>query len=222
VKRNHRDQLRSIQDPDGVYARIYTNAGKSNYEGLSFEIEKSLDFGYAGKHNLLLSLTWSQTESNSRDVDAASEEYESNIYSPTYAIYNGQTVFQDTLPANNYNSPWVVTLRDSMRFFNNRLRLFNTLRFEKGTEGLLQIGGYDIAPDGLRMYRYIDYKYADTFLYDLSLEYDLLKYRGNTVTMRVDILNALDRKNVVNTTLSSTSHGYIMGRQFIASIEYRF
>jgi outer membrane receptor protein involved in Fe transport len=49
-----------------------------------------------------------------------------------------------------------------------------------------------------------------------------VKYKGNTVTLSVNVLNVFDQKTTVNTTTSISDLSYRMGRQFFAGIQYKF
>lgn len=223
IKRNLRDQIRSGPDPDGTgsNARKFTNSGSTDYKAMTFEIERRLDLKWAGRHALLFGATWSKTRTSSRE-DVAFDEGANRI-SPDYAIYNGELVEKSTMPANNFNNPWVLTLRDTMKFHKNRVRISNVLRYGKGGDGVVYIGFQDTgSPDGLRLYKYQDGHQKDTFIYDLSVEYDLIKYKTCNLALRLEILNVFDTKNLANTTTSSASKTYMMGRQFFAGLRLGF
>ncbi|MDR1010589.1 MAG: TonB-dependent receptor plug domain-containing protein [Opitutaceae bacterium] len=226
VRRAHRDQIRTKWnfsfDDDYEYENEYTNAGRTDYRGVTFAIERTLELGRAGRHALGFAATRSTTKSNSRDLYATFDESDLvAFYSPDYVIYNDSLVPADSLPANNFNSPWVLVLNDTARLLDGRLRTGNTLRYETGGPGLIEDGSEEI--DGIEYLKYYDWNYNDTFLYDLSLEYDVLKTRAGTLTLRLEVLNVFDRKNLSNLTMSSTGRGvYTMGRQFYAGIEYSF
>jgi hypothetical protein len=226
VQRNHRDQIRTKwnfsfeEDPE--YLNEYTNAGRTDYRGVTIAIERTFDLGRAGRHKLDFAATRSTTKSNFRDLYAAFEESDTPaFYSPAYVIYNDKMVPADTLPAINFNSPWVFVLNDNARLLDGRLRIFNALRYETGGPGLIEDGSEEI--DGIEYLKYYDWDYSDTFFYDLSLEYDILKTKAGVLTLRLEVLNVFDRKNLSNLTMSSTRRGtYAMGRQFYAGVEYAF
>ncbi|OAM90703.1 TonB-dependent receptor plug domain-containing protein [Termitidicoccus mucosus] len=135
--RRHRDIIRSKPGSPG-FTREYLNSGKADYKGVTFEIEKKTpDLGWAGQHNLLLSFTYAKTDSNSRE-DYAMEENEGGNFTPYFVIYNGELAPSDNLPATNFSTPLVVTFSDMASFWGGRVRLYNTLRFEKGGDGLAQ------------------------------------------------------------------------------------
>lgn len=228
VKRKHRDQIRSIPDPDGPAGvsnnRKYSNGGKTDYEGLSFEIEKNLNLYWAGKHRLLFTASKSESKTSFRTDLGLAEG--ANLISPDYAMYNGEIVLKDVMPPNNFNNPWVLALSDGMSFLNDRLRLHNVFRYEKGGDGVFYVGSRTgISPDTLTIYEYVDGHQPSSLYYDLSAEFDLLKCKGGTLTLRVEILNVFDRKILTNTEKSVSGNGtdsYMMGRQLYAGMQYKF
>lgn len=223
VQRRHRDQIRTIMDPvDGVDYML-TNTGKSDYWGVSFAATRNFDFSWAGRHEMRLSATRSETESNSRDMGASYEQTDMDNFgfSSKFVIYNGELIPADNLPANNYNSPWVVVFSDKISLCNDRLRLYNLLRYESATDGLAWVAYEDIGD--LTYVSYKDKHYSDTFNYDLTIEYDVLKYKKSTLTLRLEIMNVLDSKNEMDVSDSRTpSRTYSMGRQFFAGMRYQF
>ncbi|MDF9833555.1 hypothetical protein M2103_001782 [Ereboglobus sp. PH5-5] len=136
----HRDQIRTMPGLADGYTRMYINSGESDYKGITLEIERKLfELGWAGRHSMLLSFTWSKTESNSRVAYAMEElEGEGTNFTPYYVFHNGKLEPADNLPATNFNSPLVVTFSDLASFWGGRVRLYNILRFEKGGDGLVQ------------------------------------------------------------------------------------
>jgi hypothetical protein len=220
VLRNQRDLIRS-NTVNGI--RVHQNTGRTDYKGLVFSAgKKRLEAGAFGRHNILLSATLSKTESNSRAIDW--EELDNATYSTEYAFYKNEFVSPDTLPANNFNSPFVVSLSDTASFWRNRLRVMNNFYFGKGGDGVTSAvsPAGDLAPDGKRYYKYTERRYGNQFFWDLSLEFDALQTPAGTLTFNVRVLNLLNRHNLVNTTESDTGGTYTMGRQFFAGVKYSY
>jgi outer membrane receptor for ferrienterochelin and colicin len=78
--------------------------------------------------------------------------------------------------------------------------------------------------DGLPATIYYTKDYRDTFVVDLSANYDI-KINGHTLTLGVEVLNLFNRKNEVTSqsgASSSPSDEYSMGRQYYANIRYDY
>jgi hypothetical protein len=250
--RRHRDIIRTKAGSAALgYTRTYINSGKSDYAGVTFEIEKKTsDLGWAGRHDLLLSLTHSKTESNSRSDYVMEENEEGGNWSPLCAFYNGELVPADNLPATNFSTPLVVTFSDMASFWGGRVRLYNTLRLEKGGDGLVRSTkdpdklspGYDkyyVLNDALDpsqggvyqtgtpslergVYYFTNKKYDNIFFWDMSLDFDIAKQRTGTLTLQLRVTNILNRHEHVNTTTSATGGIYTAGRQLYAGMQYKF
>jgi hypothetical protein len=250
--RKHRDIIRT-RPGTPEFTREYINSGKSDYSGVTFEIKKKTsDLGWAGRHNLLLSLTHSKTESNSRQDYVMEENVEGGNWSPLYVFYNGEFVPADNLPATNFSTPLVVAFSDMASFWGGRVRLYNRLRFEKGGDGIVQsTKDPDMSPDdpnynkyyalndardpsqggvyqtatpslGRGVYYFTNKKYDNIFFWDMSLDYDVVKNRAGTLTVQLRVTNILNRHEHVNTTTSATGGIYTAGRQLYAGMQYKF
>ncbi len=250
--REHRDIIRTKPGSPG-FTREYLNSGRADYKGVTFEIEKKTrDLGWAGQHKLLLSLTSSKTDSNSRE-DYTMEENEGGNFTPYYVIYKGEITPADNLPATNFSTPLVVTFSDLASFWSGRVRLYNTFRFEKGGDGLAQTSkdptlpttdpnynkyyilndGRDASQGGAyassiptnqarAVYYYTQRKYDNILFWDMSLDFDVVKIRAGTLTLQLRMTNVLNRHDHVNTSLSATGGVYTAGRQLYAGIQYKF
>lgn len=221
VQRAHRDQIRSATNEEDEIDE-YTNTGKTDFWGVTLGYETSLDLRWAGKHDIKFSATHSETDSNSRDVNATFDETDIGIVSLSHAFYNGKFVSMDTLPANNFASPYVAVLTDMIRLAGDRLRLYNTLRYEHGGDGLL-FAGYESDDTGMLYYSYEDRDMPNSFYYDLAVEYDIWKSHKGTLSLRLEIFNVFDRKNLLNISDGANEGGtYSMGRQFFAGMQFSF
>jgi hypothetical protein len=232
AKRQYRDQIKSrytFGTPANTFNYYNTNDGKTDYWGVTFSASKSYDIA-GSKHISELSATRSDTKSNIigfRGFDSHVREHGTPV-SPTHVTYNGKLTLLDDLPAAQFNSPWVVTYTHMARIAN-ALRVSGVAWYQKGGKGLRLFSGTggDLDPAGLPTRIFEVKNYRDVFNVDLSMHYDL-KFGENTMTLGVEILNLLNRKNDASMTGNSGSFGtplteeYSMGRQFYASLRYEY
>ncbi len=229
VKRDNKDQLRAKYPwpaptvGNTSYIREMTNEGETTYEGLTLTLEKSLDFGKAGRHSFALGATYSKTESNADDFSSAFSEYDAiNLTDPNFIYMDGEKVLRSSLPATNFNSPLVYTLDYTGFFWEDRLRLASILRYEMGGEGI-KYGKNYTEPNGDKFTTAWTSNYKDFFTCDLGVEFDVFKHKEQTLTFTLDVLNLFDNKNGVDTDTSANSTAsYTMGRQFWAGVKYEF
>lgn len=227
VKRDYRDQIKAA--PIGTTGSSeYTNRGKTDYKGITLSAERTFDFGAWGRHVGEFSATWSKTKGNYTDWTSRTYDDTDNIikFDPDYILFDGTMTSASDLPANNFNSPWVVTYTQNSYFWEDRVRFMGVLRWEQGGKRIFSDTGKKntvVGPSGLYLNAYKTGYQEDTLNIDAKLSIDAIKYKGQTLTLELEALNLMDRKNLSNiSTTESTQGSYSLGRQFYAGIKYTF
>ena len=227
VKRDYRNQLKgAMVKEDGVSYTQYCNDGKTDYKGITLSAERTFDFGDWGKHTGELSATWSKTEGNYTDwTNASYNETDNVLRDPNFVLLNGVVTPIGDMPASNFNSPWVIAYTHSAQFWEDRLRLMGQLRWEQGGKRLYNDSDSTnvVGPSGLLLSSYRTAYQEDSLNVDAKLSFDAIKYKDQTLTLEVEALNLLDRKNLSNLSTTATSQGtYALGRQFYFGVKYTF
>ncbi len=225
VYRNNEDLLRSEQidtDDDGNIDYLsYSNEGESEYMGLTLSISKSWDWGNYGLHHGELSATISKVEGNSLDWDNVSSGTDPTlIWDPSFISLQGVITPKSGFNPGNYNSPLTIAYTHSASYWEDRLRLYATLRWEAESDQLLQDSDYDIVlPNGKTAQGYVEETIESHFNMDLSVAWDVWKYKNQTFTLEADVYNLF---NKTYSPSASSSDEYTMGRQFYFGIRYTF
>jgi hypothetical protein len=232
VNRQYRNQIKAEMDrtpasmPDVTFLYRNTNGGKTDYWGVTLSASKNYNIG-ASKHTSELSATRQDTKTNLRGFKGFDQVTETSpsprARSQTHVIYNGELKLADELPASQFNSPWVATYTHTAQIADN-LRIKGVAWYQKGGYGLRQLSGTgQNDPAGLPTLIFEDKRYGDVFNVDLTVHYDL-KLGGHTLTLGLDVLNLLNRKNDASGTNNSGTivDEYSMGRQFYASFRYEY
>lgn len=227
VKRDYRNQLKgALVKENGVSYSQYSNDGKTDYKGIMLSAERTFDLGAWGKHTGELSATWSKTEGNFTDWTTASyDETDSTVRDPDYVLLNGTVTSKANMPANNFNSPWVITYTHNAQFWEDRLRLMGQLRWEQGGERIYSdtTSPNTVGPSGLILSAYKTAYQQDSLNVDAKLSFDAIKYKDQTLTLEIEALNLLDRRNLSNISTTATTQGtYSLGRQFYFGVKYTF
>ena len=224
VVRKHRDQILTSGGNNDTGPVKYINAGRTDYWGVTFSVDREFDLGSFGKHLLELSATRSDTKGNNITNGLASI-HEQPGSEPDYVYLNGTKTDKSNLSARNFNSPWVVTLSHNASFWDERLRLFSVLRYEKGYPGMR----YDtpssiVEPStGLNVSRWKNTKLPDTLNADMTVEFDVFRHKGSTLSVIGEVTNVMDRKNLMYSSTSATADPtYSMGRRFYAGVRFEF
>ncbi len=216
VVRGYRDQIQRGEDAAGN--TTYSNNGETDYWGVTLNVKKELDLGRFGQHRMHFAVTRSSSESNYANWADSFDEDDSD----KYVELNGEIVEKKDLPVGNYAAPWVVTYTHEMRFWNERIRLFPTLRYESGGETLARLRNpsFVIGPDGNRASRYRIEDRHDTFNVDLAASVELFNYRRNKLSLEMDVTNLFDTKNKIDVNPDNPT--YARGRQFYMGLKYTF
>ena len=99
------------------------------------------------------------------------------------------------------------------------------LRWEQGGKRLYNDSDSTnvVGPSGLLLSSYRTAYQEDSLNVDAKLSFDAIKYKDQTLTLEVEALNLLDRKNLSNLSTTATSQGtYALGRQFYFGVKYTF
>jgi hypothetical protein len=222
VNREHKDQLKQAQKSavtTGLWEYYNTNDGKSSYWGVTISAAKEYELG-ATRHFSELSITNSEAKTNMNGLRFSSADDPS--YSRTHVTYDGALKKAEEMPSPDYNAPWVITYAHNMAL-SDFLRLGLNARYEKGVDGYKYIGDSVLKDsNGLTTKEYESKHFGDIFNVDLNLDYTL-KYGENKLTLGVEVLNLLNRKNDASySTSSSNIEGYAMDRQFYANVKYEY
>lgn len=233
VTREYRDQImgRMYREPGSTVNRFrYSNAGETDYWGLTYLLERDFDLGTWGKHNCALSATYSETTGTYLDwTDNSFDDSDGNPLTatsrdPDYILLNGALTAKSAMKANNFNAPWVITYMHQASFWEDRIRLMGQLRWEQGGERMFSVTNTTVrGPSGRLLNAYETAHQPDTLNIDAKLSVDALKYKDHTLTLELEALNLLDRRNLSNIGNTRTSQGtYAMGRQFYLGFKYTF
>ncbi len=239
IYRKYDDQLAGdIIDVDGNSVFVYSNEGETEYLGLTLSVEKSFDLGKFGKHNIGLSATFSETKSGSFDWTngAFSENPKDEVSSgppfwtalPTDLdnIYlDGKLVSAHSVPANNFNSPLIISYIHNANFFDDDLRIFAQVRYEQGGDRVITASPSAVLnpENNLYTYSYTTEEQNDAFYTDISIDYDMLEYKNSVLTLEFDVYNLFDNKNISNVSTSQSVTGsYSMGRQMYLGLRYTY
>ncbi|MDO5531793.1 TonB-dependent receptor plug domain-containing protein [Sutterella sp.] len=219
VKREYRKQLKltTVTSSD-EYAYTATNAGSTDYWSITLSLEKAFDLGRFGRHRAELGITRSDLTTNGATWGDSYDENFSSSYSQDWVYLDDVLTAKSDIPMGNYNSDWVVTYTHEASFWENRLNATLWLRWESAADRLYQ-NGYARGSDGLRIYRFYTARSKQLFNADLAVNWDFLKAGDATLTLNFEVLNMFDRRNLVNTSTTSSASGtYMMGRQFFLGL----
>ncbi|PKN42348.1 MAG: hypothetical protein CVU60_06545 [Deltaproteobacteria bacterium HGW-Deltaproteobacteria-18] len=209
VHRDHRDQIISKAREKGVYE--LTNDGKSSYDGISLSLMRSYETVRFGTHALSFGVTqsWSKTFNGAFDSDV--DEYKDiNDYAYDYdrVYFEGGLIDRSQMPANDYNSPAVVTLSWLGSFYDDRFRINCVSRWRDSTSGLMNdqriaaetpFGTVEKKPttssskwldeDGRYHDAYKEGIISGGLVTDVSLELDVVKEELLSISLLLDVFN---------------------------------
>ena len=224
VKREYRDQLRTMKSTRPGYTHEMTNTGSTDYEGITFSFEKAFDLGKWGVHSSELGITWSKLEGNSTNWLASWEEGDpvsGRGINRDFIILDGQKTAVADMPAGNFNADWVINYTHRAAFMEDRLRSTLWLRWESEADRIYNTGDTEtIGSEQFRIFKTGENE--DLFNADFNLAYDLVKTMNSTLTVNMDVMNLFDNKNLVLTDAANGVGRYSMGRQFFLGLTYEY
>lgn len=206
VHRDHRDQIISKAREKGVYE--LTNDGKSTYDGITLSLMRSFETARFGTHALSLGVTKSWSKTFNGAFDSEIDEYKDVDYDYDRVYFEGELIDRSQLPANDYNSPAVVTLSWLGSFYDDRFKINCVSRWRDSTTGLMNdqrtdaetpFGTVESKPttpsskwfgeDGLYHDAYKEGIISGGLVTDVSLELDVVKEELLTISLLLDIFN---------------------------------
>ena len=238
LQRKHKKQLISKTDDGTSY--YLTNDGKSEYREISFTIQRDFRLENLGSHRILLNATKSKTNTFNgyyySDIHST-RTLRGYDYNYDMVFFNGEYMSRADLPAENYNSPWVLALSTSSRFLNDHLRFYTVTRWRGSSKGLVsdntdetpygtitgRASRFWISPDGGYSDAYKSGKISGGSTTDITAEFDAIKTDHYHLTLILEVLNIFNGN--MQTGLDSgdaTGTGAIHGRGFYLGARMTF
>lgn len=227
LQRKHKNQLISKTDDRSSY--YLTNDGNSEYREISFSIQHDIRLASPGSHRLALNVSKSRTNS-------FNGYYNSDVYTGLTLLgydYNYDTVFfngkymsRAEMPAENFNSPWILTLSTNSKFFDDHLRLYTVTRWRGSSRGLVsdntddtpygtvtgRASGFWINADGGYSNAYKTGKISGGSTTDITAEFDAIKTDRYHLTLILEVLNIFNGNMQTGITSEAIGTGDIHGR----------
>ncbi len=237
LQRKHKKQLISKSDDGNLY--YLTNDGKSEYQEISFSIERDIRLENLGLHRLSFNATKSKTTSFNNYYNSDVRSSRTLIgydYNYDYVFFNGEYVSRSDMPAENYNSPWVFTLSTNSRFLNDHLRLYTVTRWRGSSKGLVSDKSDDtpfgtitgrasnlwINPDGGYSNAYKSGKISGGSTTDVTTEFDAIKSDRYHLTLIIEALNIFNGNMQTGIGSDAAGIGDIHGRGFYFGLRMTF
>lgn len=236
LQREHKKLLVSERDGSHYYM---TNNGRSRYEAIHLTLSADIATLRLGFHNLAVGATKSKKKSSfglsayNADTDTAHPLF---IYNQVY--YNGDYMSRFDMPADGFNSPWILTLSTSSRLLNNHLRFYTVTRWRGTSKGLLVDNrrsedtpyGVDstaasnrwFAEDGRIVHAYKSGKISGGSTTDITTEFDAIKTDRYNLTLIVEVLNMFNGNMQTGIAADATGTGAIHGRGFYLGARMTF
>ncbi len=152
---------------------------------------------------------------------------------------SGELLYTYELPPDDFNRPWVANL-----VFSSELpfgfKFTNVAKYRSGYEDLTVLSYPNVYADkilkdedgkfvkdsqGNLIFIYEKVKRGGSTVFDWTLEWTSPEFaHGQDLTMRLEIFNVFDKRNVIGEGDSDSDHSleYELGRQFWLGVEYRF
>lgn len=244
VHRDHKKQLISkTEDGDEYYL---TNDGSSEYDGITVTLAKAVDTDRFGDHVFTLGATKSKRKTfdgafdSNTEVNDPSRGFE---YGHDQVFYNGDLIDRSDLPADDYNSPVVLTLNWEGSFFEDRFRINSLTRWQDTSYGMADDDRYSkdtpygttsgsntrdssewLGPDGKYHDAYEEKCISGGTTSDISFEYDAFKEEFFVMTLELDVFNVFD-STADASILSDDANAErqkVSGRSFYAGVRCEF
>ncbi|MFO7813704.1 MAG: TonB-dependent receptor plug domain-containing protein [Pelovirga sp.] len=237
LERKHKNQLIS-KTADGDFYYL-TNDGKSEYREISFSIQRDIGLADLGFHRLSFNATKSKTNSFNDYYDSDVRSVRTLMgydYNYNYVFYNGELISRSDMPAENYNSPWVLTLSTNSRFLNDHLRLYSVTRWRGSSKGLVsdksdhtpfgtitgRASSFWINPDGGYSNAYKSGKISGGSTTDITTEFDAIKTDRYHLTLILEALNVFNGNMQTGIDNDAAGTGDIHGRGFYLGARMTF
>ncbi len=237
LQRKHKKQLISKTE-DGVFYFL-TNDGKSEYRELSFSVQREFISKNLGNHSVMLNASKSKTKGSNdyyySDV-RSSQTLRSYDYNYDMVFFNGEYISRTDLPAENYNSPWVLTLSTNSSLLNDHLRVYTVTRWRGSSKGLSsdttdetpygtvtgRASSLWINPDGGYSNAYKSGKISGGSTTDITVEFDAIKTDRYHLTLILEALNIFNGNMQTGVDSDASGTGDIHGRGFYLGARMTF
>jgi hypothetical protein len=157
-------------------------------------------------------------------------------YNYDYVFYNGEYVVRSDMPAENYNSPWVLTLSTNSSFLDEHLRLYSVTRWRGSSKGIVsdisddtpfgtitgRASNFWINPDGEYSNAYKSGKISGGSTTDITAEFDAIKSDRYNLTLILEALNIFNGNMQTGIDNDATGTGDIHGRGFYLGARMTF
>jgi hypothetical protein len=237
LQREHKKQLISKSDDGNFY--YLTNDGKGEYREISFSIQRDIRLKNLGIHLLSLSVSKSTTHSLNgyyySDV-RSSRTLLGLDYNFDKIFLNGKYISRADMPAENYNSPWMMTLTTNSRFLNECLRLYTVTRWRGSSKGFVSdrtddtpygtltgsASSFWINPDGGYSDAYKSGTISGGSTTDITAEFDTIKTDRYNLTLILEVFNIFNGNMQTGIASDATGTGDIRGRGFYLGARMTF
>ncbi|MFO7982461.1 MAG: TonB-dependent receptor plug domain-containing protein [Desulfuromonadales bacterium] len=193
---------------DGYKYYEMNNNGRSHHDAYHAAWRRNWD-----RHFLDINGTYQDTRTNAEDYDVKLEEeaLQEKIF------YNGDILFKDELPRENYNRDWTANLLYVAQL-PARLEFSNFTRYRSGYYDLRDSGEETTLPDGEVVPVYEKFKQPSSWIFDWKLAWHRPIAASGDLTLNLEVLNVFNEK----TAVGSKENEFEMGRQIWAGAEYLF
>lgn len=242
VHRDHRKQIISKSAGDDLYE--LTNDGKSTFDGITLTLARAFETERFGTHTLRLGATKSRSRTfngaYNSDVDVF-DESGGYPYNYDQVYYNGEIIDRSDMPADDYNSPLVLTFSWHGSFWEDRFRVNCVNRWRDSTTGILSdLRTADETPYGTTASRpttesaewlnargeyhdaYREGVISGGLVTDVSFEFDAVKEDLFTMSLLFDISNVFSSDGHSNVNVPGELREFEHGRAYYAGIRCEF
>lgn len=225
VHRRNRDEVMRVRvpgnDPGGTFATNvyeYRNVGRAENDTytLGVGLRSPWEWGPAST-TAQLALDYTDTR---RAYTGSTQDYSSIYNDADYNAtvrYEGEIMRYYEIPADSFNRPWTAHLATQTRIESLGLLWSNFLRYRDGYRGIARTGSEVHEGQPIDVYEAVDF--PNGWTWDSSLEYTAKLPRDQQAFVRVEAMNVLNRKNLVE---SASIAVYEPGRSYWLEVGYRF
>jgi hypothetical protein len=225
VHRRNRDEVMRVRvpsnDTSGTYALNvfeYRNVGRAENDTYTLGVGLRSPWAW-GPASTTAQLALDYTDTR-RAYTGATQDY-STIYSESAynatVRYEGEIMRYYEIPADSFNRPWTARLATQTRIESWGLLWSNFLRYRAGYRGIARTGSEVYEDESIDVYESIDH--PNGWTWDSSLEYTAKLPRAQEAFVRVEAMNLLNRKTLVESAGVSV---YEPGRSYWVEVGYRF
>lgn len=215
VKRDGADEFARDKDPfdfsdfNATLFNRLNNNGESHYESYRLSWERSWVHQF-----MSFNVTYSEsTTSNS----SYNDRLEPSDFDPDDRIWlDGELLWPNELPRQNYNRHWVANLVYSVNLPHG-FQFTNITNYRNGYRDI-EDAGSTININGVDHDVYSEFNRPSSTIFDWKIDWTPPIIPEKVMTMTLEIFNVFNKKAHVGTA----SDEFEIGRQFWAGVEYRF